>query len=278
MTAALVWLVLAAGRPAMVFPGPADWVVTDAQGQVVERFAKLGGRAPVDVAISPDGKLLAFTAVAKAGELPRLFLWDGNSASEVSKAEGYFAAPAFSRSGRELFFVHHPGNGGGAVGQHQAGANAQLWTSALDGSASRQLTFTPGCKGRPHSTGKVLLFSHSTCSGQQGLGSIAGLTAASAAVLPPNSYSGEPRLASDGTLAFTRSHYDDTEVVVAPLKAPTRGFVVATLKGKPRAAGLQWSSDSRSLFFVSGTDLVRFDAASRTTQAVVSLTQPKGSL
>src|SRR5437016_1265828 len=149
ISAALLLAAVSAGPVRMVFKGPRDWVLTDAAGQIARRITTLADLQPLEMAISPDGATLVFTARSPGSEV-RLYKSDGNGATRLTDHDGYFTAPVFSPSGREVVFAHHPGDQSGPVGMHGAGQNAQLWQVGIDGSQLRQLTDSPGCKGASH--------------------------------------------------------------------------------------------------------------------------------
>jgi hypothetical protein len=122
---------------------------------------------PRDVAASPNGALIAFTARApKAGNV-FLFLWDrasGNAPRSVGDTRGLHADPAFSADGQWLYFAHSPYGMEGRE-RHRGSTFLQMYRVRVDGSQLEALTDEVGCHRRPVSgLAKQLLFVHLACS------------------------------------------------------------------------------------------------------------------
>lgn len=168
MVASVALIALAGNSPAgpLVYGGPEGWVVLDRQGRELRRIATFGGRTANDVAVSPDGKTFVFTAWAAEVENQLLYAWREGSESSTLLGEpiGWHDQPSFTADGKWVLFVHHPKKGG-PPGQHEPGANSQLYRVRSDGSGLEALTDSRGCKITP--TGldsKRVIYVHATCS------------------------------------------------------------------------------------------------------------------
>ncbi|MBL8951112.1 MAG: hypothetical protein JNK82_10070 [Myxococcaceae bacterium] len=171
MSASLLVLigVAAAGatgpKPFHVF-GEADrWIITDDDGAVVERLESFGGMRTVHAAITADGAEIVFTSRNDAAQNDLLYLWDRGARPPrlLGSKMGFHANPSFTRDEEWVVFAHHPRKGG-PPGQHEPGANAQVYRVRRDGTRLEALTNTPGCKVSPVSPdGFALFFIHSTC-------------------------------------------------------------------------------------------------------------------
>ncbi len=115
--------------------------------------------------IAPDGSAIAFTSRSAAAQNNLLFIWDRSEAPArlLGREMGFHANPSFSFDGEWVLFAHHPRKGG-PPGQHEPGANAQVYRVRRDGTRLEALTDTRGCKVSPVSRdGFELFFIHSTC-------------------------------------------------------------------------------------------------------------------
>ncbi len=258
----------------MLFKGTTAWTVTDRNGETLERFTRLSEHTPLEAALSPDGKTIAFTA----GGGPQLFLWDGKQARQLSPQDGFHGSPSFSADGKTVFFAHRSGSSGGPPGKHMAGGNAQLWRISVAGEGLQQLTSSQGCKGRSFATKTELFFSHNTCNGQNGI-DVAPLgkdVREPRELLPPLSFSSDPQVSPNGrSLAFIQRVLDNSRVMIAERSHLEQARSVADLTGHTEPAFLTWSEDSASLFFVSGHSLFRVDVLGKGTRLLYSLDEPR---
>lgn len=159
-------LLLAAAEPrVLLFGEGSSWLFMDERGHVLERVSSFGGLEPIEAGIAPNGLDVAFTSWNADAQNKLLYLWRRGERAprRIGSEVGYHAQPRFSRDGRWLTFGHNRRKGG-PPGQHEAGANAQLFRARADGSRMEMLTSSPGCKRSPVSLdGFSFVYVHASC-------------------------------------------------------------------------------------------------------------------
>lgn len=161
----LLSLLLAASVGPVAFKAPGGFVVTSRAGTVLKTIQQIGGRAPQDLAVSPDGTVLVFTAIDPKADQPLLFKSHGDEAPILlGRPFGFHAQPTFTNDGVWIFFIHHPDRSGGPQGAHGVRAYGQVWKVKLDGSELQQVTTTDGCKLYPDArSSKLVVMTHADC-------------------------------------------------------------------------------------------------------------------
>lgn len=151
------------------------WHVINRETLTVEaRYARLGSHDATqasDATVDPTGRSLVYVAWSEAAQNLLLYLWRvGDAASkEISEHRGFHAAPTFSNDGRRVFFAHHPRKGG-PPGQHDEGANAQVYRYELRTGRLDAQTREPGCHMQPHvGSGGQVAYAHTDCHAGRGV-------------------------------------------------------------------------------------------------------------
>lgn len=205
MTIALA-LVLAASVGPIAFEASGGFLLVSRRGEVLERIQRPGGMEAETLTVSPDGKVVVFTARKNGGQ-PLLYKLEDRSGQPVllSTEVGYHAHPTFSNDGTWVFFIRNASKDGGPPGEHAPREYGQLWKVNINGSNLQQLTQSTGCKLYPDTRdGKTIVYTHTDCGNVSG---IEALTSTSTRfVSPMNPIRPHlPRLSGDGkTVALAR--------------------------------------------------------------------------
>ena len=158
-------VLLAATVGPVLFGVPGEWFIVSRAGEVVATYGKFGGLDAVEAAVSPDGKVVAFTTWDDKVQNPLLYKWDvgGATASLLGEPQGFHASPDFTNDGKWVYFAHHPRKGG-PPGKHEVGANAQLYRVRTNGTGLEALTSEPGCHMHPNVGSKgAVVYAHTGC-------------------------------------------------------------------------------------------------------------------
>lgn len=261
----------------LMLRGPAAWVLLETKSEATTEVTSIGGRDFLEAAVSKDGRWFAFTSME--GQTRRLYFSRGlDGAGEQVGPAGYHGAPTFSPDGAWLFFVFTPGPGGGPIGQHVAGQNAQLWRVRLEGEKPANpepLTTSVGCKGSPQvvSATRVLL-AHATCQGAQGLEelSLNEKEKTSRLTSPGPGVFGEPRMSvRGGLLAYTRAYYDSLRIQVSLSGVPSNSDLIVAEVPMDRRVTLGWADDGSFLYFVADGALRKWSPRSKVTSIIKTL-------
>ena len=169
LVAALASSMLAAPKAGghLLFGQRNAWWEFDCRNETTRAVTFPAGLMPMEAAISPDGRLIAFTATSPTTRNVTLFLWSQTRAGappvQIGDSRGYHSDPIFSSDGGWIYFAHNP-NAGGPPGHHEAQAYAQIYRVRPDGTGLAALTNEPGCHYSP-SVGRDgrLAFVHSNC-------------------------------------------------------------------------------------------------------------------
>jgi hypothetical protein len=149
----------------VLFGRPGEWIAIARNGEVLATHATFAGMDAIEATVSPDGRVIVFTAWSDAVQNRLMYKWEIGSgqATRLGGAQGFHASPDFTNDGTWVYFAHHPRKGG-LPGQHEPGASAQLYRVRIDGSGLEALTREGGCHMHPNvGYGGSVLFAHTDC-------------------------------------------------------------------------------------------------------------------
>ena len=165
MSLIAVSTLLAATVGPVMFGTTGKWVALSRSGEILAAFSKFGGMDAIDATISPDAKTVVFTAWNDEAGNRLLYKWviGAESATLLGESQGFHASPDFTNDGKWVYFAHHPRKGG-PPGQHEPGANAQLYRVQVDGRNLQALTDESGCHMHPNAIApSLIVYSHTSC-------------------------------------------------------------------------------------------------------------------
>lgn len=218
----------------------------DKNGDDVVEIHRVGKLTPTSLAISPEGSLIAFTARPMEGTQQELYLAElsGANLRVVANGSGHYASPRFSASGDSLFFAFQPRGPMTRSGE----SNAQIVRLDLRTGQLKRLTISVGCKGDPDDSSGELTFNHSTCTGYQSIG---GLDKSGNELTlqggTTTSLWNARRSPNGKFVAFLERRRGSTYL---KLVAPNRTTELEEWPGQIETVGLEWSADSKWLFFL----------------------------
>lgn len=250
--AGIVWLFLfsnaAAASVPLVFGANNAWTVVDRNGRVIMHLHEVCGQRANELAVGADQRTLVFTAWSEPVENWLLYACDQNRKPRLlGERIGYHAQPSFSPDGIWVFFVHHPRKGG-PPGQHDPGANAQVYRVRLDGSGLESLTESAGCKLAPRSVGSTVVYLHSTCEGPRSIEMLDSNKGLPTTLLEHGAMSHYPDLSPDGSqVLFTRKVLFAVELHALDVKT-RETKLLWRLPKEAWDARASWGSDGSILY------------------------------
>lgn len=248
---ALVVLLLGASIGPIVLKHHDAFFFLDRDGKVIKTIRTVGAFSPVDLATTPDGETLVFTAVTSELSTPSLFRFGANDNAPVRLVSqpGYAAQPTVTNDGQWVIFVHHPGRDGGPPGDHTPRAYGQLWRVRIDGRGLEPITSSPGCKLKPDAlTRNSVSYTHADC----GVSATVERTGKPFLDAKESATTKLARQHETGLVAFLREYPGNYEVVVCGRPCRT----VANLPRDAEAKELAWGW-SNQLFVQLGSSVFR---------------------
>lgn len=262
-----VWLAATGGN--LLF-GDRDgfWVLLGDDGELKSRFRQIGGVAPDDAAVSPDGKRWAVTISANPKK-PELLLFASldSPPRRIQSRGNVLDGVAFSSDGEWVYFSSNDYKQPRFANQPML--YAQIYRVRFTGGEPERLSLSRGCHMWPKPlNARSVVVSHATCVGGRSLEVLDLKTGAERVLLPATSDLRETSPHSSGKqVLITRTVPDGTEFRVWDLNAGSSKLWATLPLPTPRIRP-QWAGDGKHVLFQSNSRVWKITESGAVSQVV----------